>query len=64
MKRQENIFEKEDIEHQIDVMNSRIENVKESVYPESVLTWDSDYSKDIVARIVKAITKIIVIKRI
>src|SRR5437870_11484364 len=33
------IFGKEDIDHQIEVQNSRIENVKEFVYLESVLIW-------------------------
>ena len=45
------IFGKEDIEQQIGIMNNRIENVKEFVYLESVLTWDNDCSKDIRARI-------------
>src|SRR5207253_4111094 len=45
------IFGKEDIEQQIEVLNSRIENVKEFVYLGSVLTWDNDCSKDITARI-------------
>ena len=33
------IFGKEDIEQQIEVLNSRIEYVKEFVYLGSVLTW-------------------------
>ena len=48
------IFGKEDIEQQIEVLNSKIENVKEFVYLGSVLTWDNDCSKDIRARINKA----------
>src|SRR5207244_4058628 len=48
------IFGKEDIEQQIEVLNSRIENVKEFVYLGSVLTWDNDCSKDKRARIDKA----------
>src|SRR5207245_1907907 len=48
------IFGKKDIEQQIEVLNSRIENVKEFVYLGSVLTWDNDCSKDIRARINKA----------
>ena len=46
------VFGKEDIEQQIEVLNSRIENVKEFVYLGSVLIWDNDCSKR--ARINKA----------
>ena len=48
------IFGKEDIEQQIEVLNSRIENEKDFVYLGSVLTWDNGCSKDIRARINKA----------